>query len=136
MPAVVIGHEGDRRVTDFRLARELCLLQVRHADDVHPPRAIELRFSERRELWSLHADVRAALVHGGTGLLAAVRGDAAEDLAERVSETDVSDQTSPEEATGAPFRPVEELIGDNDVRGLVLLLQAADRTRREDVLDA
>src|SRR4030095_4236120 len=136
MPAVVIGHEGDRRVTDFRLARELCLLQVRHADDVHPPRAIQLRFSERRELWSLHADIRAALVHRGTGPLAAVIADPAEDLAEGMSEADMSDQTSPEEATGPPFRPVEELIGDDDVSGPVFLLQAADGAGRQDVLDA
>src|SRR4029453_8777215 len=110
MPAVVIGHQGDRRVTDFRLARELRLLQVRHADDVHPPRSIQLRFSERRELWPFHTDVRAALVHRGAGPLSAVAGDAAQDLAERMGEADVSNQAASEENTGAPFRPVEKLI--------------------------
>src|SRR4030095_13648683 len=112
MPAVVIGHEGDRRVTDFRLARELCLLQIRHADDVHPPRSIQLRFSERRELWPFHADVRATFVNGGARPLPTLAGDAAEDLAERMSEADVSHQTAPEKAAGAPFGSVEELVGD------------------------
>ncbi len=37
MPAVVIRHHGDGHVTDFRFARQLRFLQIRHADDVHAP---------------------------------------------------------------------------------------------------
>ena len=41
MPAIVVGHQRHRRVTDLRFARELGLLQVRHPDDVHPPGAVQ-----------------------------------------------------------------------------------------------
>src|SRR5687767_3028074 len=40
VPAVVIGDQRHRRVTYLRLARELRLLKVCHADDVHPPGAV------------------------------------------------------------------------------------------------
>ena len=62
MPAVVVGDERQRRVADLRLARELGLLQVRHADDVHAPRAIQLRLGQRRELRPFHVHVGAAAV--------------------------------------------------------------------------
>ena len=64
VPAVVVGDEREGRVADLRLARELCLLQVRHADDVHPPRSIEPRLGQRRELRPFHVHVGAAAVHG------------------------------------------------------------------------
>ena len=35
-----------------------------------------------------------------------------------------------------PLRPIEELIGHQNVERLVLLLQAADGARRHDALDA
>ena len=40
MPAIVIGHQRQRRVANLRFARELGLLQIRHADNVHPPGTI------------------------------------------------------------------------------------------------
>ncbi len=67
---------------------------------------------------------------------AAVVRDAAENLAERMREADVADQPAAEERARAPLRPIEELIGNDDVGGLVFLLEAADRARGEDVLDA
>ena len=62
VPAVVVGDQRERRVADLRLARELGLLQVRHADDVHAPRAIQLRLGQRRELRPFHVHVGAAAV--------------------------------------------------------------------------
>ena len=37
VPDVVVGHEGQRRVAQLGLARQLRLRHVRHADDVHAP---------------------------------------------------------------------------------------------------
>ena len=51
-------------------------------------------------------------------------------------EADVRDQPAAEERRDAAARAIEELIGNDEVERLVLLLQAADRARREDVLDA
>ena len=63
-------------------------------------------------------------------------GDAAQRRAERMREADVRDQPVAEERGDAAARPIDELIGDHQVERLVLLLQAADGARREDVLDA
>ena len=46
------------------------------------------------------------------------------------------DEAAAEERADAPLRPIEELIGDDDVERLVLLLQAADGARRQNPLDA
>src|SRR6185369_9799706 len=46
MPAIVISNERERRVTDLRFARELRFLKICHADDVHPPGAIDVRLRE------------------------------------------------------------------------------------------
>src|SRR5450759_3944039 len=40
MPAIVIRHHGDGDVADLGFARQLGLLQVGHADDVHAPSAV------------------------------------------------------------------------------------------------
>ena len=60
VPAVVVGDERDGRVADLGLAGQLRLLQVGHADDVHPPALVEPRLGQRRELGPLHAHVGAA----------------------------------------------------------------------------
>ena len=51
-------------------------------------------------------------------------------------ERDVRDDAAAEERADAPLRAIEELIGHDDVERLVFLLQAADRARRQDPLDA
>ena len=51
-------------------------------------------------------------------------------------EPDVRDEAAPEERADAPPRPIDELVGNDDVERLVFFFQAADRARREDVFDA
>ena len=51
-------------------------------------------------------------------------------------ERDVRDEPAAEERADPALRPIEELVGHDDVERLVLLLQAADRARRQDALDA
>ncbi len=46
------------------------------------------------------------------------------------------DEAAAEERADAAFRAIEELIGHEDVERPVLLLEAADRARRQDPLDA
>src|SRR5262245_5367368 len=62
VPAVVIGDQRDGGEAHLRLAGELRLLYVRHADHVGIPLPVQHRFRSRRELRPLHADVCAALV--------------------------------------------------------------------------
>ena len=42
VPAVVIGRQRNRRVTDLRLPSELCLLKVRHPDHIDPPLSVNI----------------------------------------------------------------------------------------------
>src|SRR5215218_5912136 len=97
VPAVVVRDERERRVANLRLARELRLLQVRHADNVHAPRAVDVRLGLRRERRPLHADVGSAAVYvdlrGAAGLFEHV----AEVFAHRVREGYVSDDAFAEE---------------------------------------
>jgi hypothetical protein len=41
VPTIVVGDQRQRRVTDLGLPRELRFLKIRHANDIHPPGAIE-----------------------------------------------------------------------------------------------
>ena len=136
VPGVVVGDQGQRRVADLGLARELGLLQVRHPDDVHAPRPIQPRLGERRELRPFHVHVGPAPVHGGADVRRGVGRDGRERPAKRVREADVRDEPPAEERADAPLRAIEELVGHEDVERPVLLLEAADGARRQQALDA
>src|ERR1041385_950708 len=86
VPAVVVRDERERGVTDFGLARELRLLKVRHADDVHAPGAVDVRLGHGREGRAFHAEVRAAAVGVNTGGAAGLFEHVAEVGADRVRE--------------------------------------------------
>ena len=60
MPAVIIGDHGRRHVADLGFPRQLGFLQIRHADHVHPPAPIYVRFGLGREGRPLHAQVGSA----------------------------------------------------------------------------
>ena len=62
VPAVVVGDHGDGRVADLRLARELGLRHVGHADHAAAPLAVEVGFGLGRELRPFHADERLILM--------------------------------------------------------------------------
>ena len=101
-----------------------------------PHAAIQLRLGERRELRPLHAHVGASLVDGRAGGFGSLVSHTAQRRAERMREADVRDEPLAEERRWPPFRAIEELVGDDQVERLVVLLEAADRTGREDELDA
>src|SRR5713101_217950 len=53
MPAIIISHQRQHRITKFGFTREPRLLHRRHADNVDAPTAVEIRFRTSRELRSL-----------------------------------------------------------------------------------
>ena len=65
-----------------------------------------------------------------------IGGNLREHAADRVRERHVRHQAAAEEGADPPLRAIEELIGHDDVERRVFLLQAADRARRQDPLDA
>ena len=115
MPAIVVGHERERRVADLRFTRELGLLQVRHPDDVEAGRPVRIRLGHRRKLRPFHAHVGAAFVDGRSGLGPPRVQDAAERTAERMREADVRHEAVAEECADPPARAVVELVGDHEI---------------------
>ena len=136
MPAVVVGDQRDGRVADLGLTSQLRFLQVGHADDVHAPALVEARLGQRGELRPFHADVGPPHVHVRADRLGRLIGDAGQVGADRVCERHVRDQTVAEEGAGATLCAIEELIGHHHVQRRDLFLEAADRARREDPVDA
>ena len=59
-----------------------------------------------------------------------------DDGADGVAEGDVADDAVAEEGGGAGEGAVDELVGDDEVGGLVLFLEAADGADGEDAGDA
>ena len=56
VPTVIIGDHGDRRVGDFRFARQFRLCRAGHPDDVGAVRLEAERLRQRGELWALDAN--------------------------------------------------------------------------------
>ncbi len=135
-PAVVVGDHGEGGVADLGLAGELGLLQVGHADDVGAPAAVEVGLGAGGELRAFHADVGASALADDADLGAGLGEDVGDDGADGVAERDVADDAFAEEGGGAGEGTVDELVGDDEVGGLVLFLQAADGADREDARDA
>src|SRR5581483_10514260 len=136
VPAVVVGRERDRAEANLRLARELRLLKIGHADHIRFPAAIEMRLRARGELRPLHTDICPALMHAGALLARRAREGLGKLRTYRIGEAHVRDDAAAEKRARPLRGPVDELIGNDDVARRDLFLQAADGAHRNDALDA
>src|SRR6476469_8260325 len=93
VPAVVISDESERRICYLGLASELCLLQIGHPDDVHPPLPIDVGLGLGRKRRPFHADICSATMDVHADLFARRLKDVSELVANRVSKRDVADDT-------------------------------------------
>src|SRR5437899_7882399 len=126
MPAVVVGHHGGGRVTNFSFARQLGFLKIGHADHVHAPTAVDVRFGFRRKLWPFHAEIGSAEFAHNARFLAGTFQNAGEFRADGICEGNVGDNAIAKKSIDAMARAVEELIGDDELHRLVLFLERAD----------
>src|SRR2546421_5485607 len=62
MPAIVVGNQGQRGITNLSLTRELGFLQIRHPNYVHAPASVNFRLGLCGKSRSFHADIRATPV--------------------------------------------------------------------------
>src|SRR6185312_8757872 len=83
-----------------------------------------------------HADVSSAGLADDAFAGASVRDGLGDGRADGVSECDVSDEAFAEKRGDAAGGSIDKLVGDDEVRGLVLFLERADGGNREDALDA
>src|SRR5262249_30946472 len=135
VPAIVVGRQRDGPETYLRLARELRLLEIGHADHVGSPGAVKPRLRARGELRPLHAEIRPALMDAGALLARRARKRRAKLGANGIGETYVCDDAAAEKRAWPLRRAVDELIGDDDVARRDLLLQTADGADRDNALD-
>ncbi len=137
MPAVVVGHHGERGVAELGLAGESRLGEVGHADYRDSPGAIESRFGQRRELRTFHTKIRAPLVHGRAGV-ARGRNDRARQLrVDRPGKLDVGNYAVViEERVDAVPRAIDELIDHDHVARMNVLLHRTHCRHAEDLLRA
>ena len=136
MPAIVIGHHGDERVGQLGLAGELGFGHRRHADHRAAPAAIEIGFGERRELRTFHGEIGAAGGAGDAFLGRRLGQGADEPRADRMGERDVRHEAVAEKAFVARMRPVDELVGEDEMAGRQLLAERAAGRDRDHVGDA
>ena len=98
-----------------------------------PHDSIQLRLGQRRELRAFHVHVGAAAMDGRADRCRRIGRHRRQIRAERVRKGDVRDNPAAEERADAPFRPIEKLIGHEDVERPVFLLRLptalADRMR-------
>ena len=135
MPAIVIGDHRHRRVAELRLAGELGLRHVGHADHVAAPRAVELRFGEGRELRALHHEIGAAALAGDADCPGCRLDAVARSGADRLGQRHMRDAAGPEEALLAREGAVDELVDEHEVPGAQLLAQRATGRERHQVGD-
>ena len=136
MPAIVVRYHGEGGVADLGFARQLRLGQVGHADQVHAPGAIGVRFGQGRESRALHAHVSAAAMashfmdRAGAGQRVHHPG------AKRPVEAHVRHEALAEERGDATHGAVEKLRGQRHISRLEILAQGAHGAQRDDLFDA
>ena len=135
VPAVEIRHHGDAGVAQLRLAGELGLGHVGHADHVAAPAAIELGFRFGGELQPLHREIGAAIDKADAGFRRRIQQMPAQPAAHRMRDRDVGDAALAEEALLAREGAVDELIDQHEGAGFQILAQAAHGADRQDFGD-
>ncbi len=126
LPAIVIGDHRQRGEGDLRLAGQLGLRQVRHADDIEAELAVRVRFRPRGEGWPIHADVGAAVVDAEAQGLAFLMQKRAQARGNRIAEGHMGHDAAPEEGVMlTAARAIEKLVRQQHITRMVLLLQAA-----------
>src|SRR5262245_13947218 len=126
MPAVIIRDESYGAIANLSLTSELRFLEVCHTDDVHAPAAIDTRFRFGRELRSFHTDIRSAAFDRNIGVAPSLLDDITKLRTDRIAEADVHDDSFTKERGEAVFRPIVELIGQNDIERPQFLFERAD----------
>ena len=134
MPAVVVGHHRHRHIADLGFTSELRLLQVGHADHVHAPAAIDVRFRLGRKLRALHIQIRSAPLASHACFFAGSLHDLRKLWAYRIGKRNVRDNSVAEKSIHPMSGAVEKLVRDHELQGLVFFFKRTDRRNGHDPL--
>lgn len=137
VPNIVIGDVGHAGVGDLGFGGQERFGAGGHADDVHAPFAVGVRFAFAAKAWSFDGDKGAALVHVAADGAGASDDGLAEFWRKRVGHADVGYQPIGKKGVLAqPFGVVVDLVWDDDVAWGVCFLQRAAGADGDDVFDA
>ena len=135
-PAIVVCDHGEGGEGDFGFAGEFGFREVSHADDVEAELAVGFAFCAGGEGWAVHVDVGAAVVDAAVLFGADRVEERAEICADGVSEADVcNDAVAEERVVFAAAGAVEELVGEDDVAGLIGVAETSDGGDADDPAD-
>ena len=130
MPTIVICRQGHRGITEFCLACELGLREIRHPDHARTPLTIQPGLPFGRKLRPFDAEIDAALMHGGADRTGRSQQCRTERGADRITKRHVRDDSPLEEGRHPPLGEIDKLIRQHHVPGLDRLLHTPDRTHR------
>ena len=136
MPDIVVGDMRHAGVTNFGFAGEEGFGAGGHAHQTHAPTAEDVAFGFGAKARAFDGDEGAALMHGGRGRLDGLVELGGEISAKRIGHADVTDKPVAKEGTFAAFGVVENLVGDDDVAGGVIVAQRAAGADRNDAFNA
>ena len=138
VPAVKIGHHGQRAVGDLCLTGQLGFGHVGHTDHARTHAAVPVRFSQAGKLRAFNANVSAAFMqrHTMAQLLCILRGQHAahgppqhrcSGRAHRLGHGHMGHRAAPEKSAVAVFGQVNKLVGQHHVERLELFTQRSHR---------
>ncbi len=135
VPAIVIGHKGEDAVAHLSLARQLGLRQVRHADHIHPPLAVDTRLGFGGELGAFDTQVGATEVYARAGPPGCRMQNLAQQAADRIGKADMRHNAPLEKCAGAGDGAIDELIRNHHLSGYELFPHASHGTDGNEPLD-
>jgi hypothetical protein len=130
----MVGNQRQGCVANFGFTGQLGLLQVGHANHVHAPGTIDVRFGHGRKRGPFHTDIGSASMRFDFSNLAGLLEHIAHVFADRMGKSNMGHYAVTEERrfTSASPGAIKELIGNHHVEWRVLFLQRTNRRRRKD----
>ena len=124
------------KASDWAVAYQFGLLQIRHPDDVHAPATIDVGLSLGRESRAFHAQISAPNFGDHASLLTGYMYCLHKAMAGGLRKADMGHQTLAEKCRHPAHGAVKKLIGNHESQRCMFLFQRTDRAYRDDALHA
>src|SRR5580658_9738590 len=126
MPTIVIRDHCDRCVANLRLACQLGLRQISHANHVEAKLPVCMRFRQGGKLRPFHANVCSGAMSFHTGRIASFSDVRGQDGASRLVESHVSYDSTAKKRCDTQACAIEELVGDYEIERRQIVAKRTD----------